>query len=323
MLELCSKWLFTCIFVTMKLVFVLLSVLVCTLVSCGGGDSSPSGKTNEQVGATDLSYDRYLYAMAQEGAFSGSVLVALKDTVFEQSYRMDGAPERMNVSSNLRYPIGELSHLLIRAAYFKMADQGRITLNGPVKDFLPALPQNESINYRMILDHRAGLPEVLPKGQSLSDLTYRSQPGTEKHYSRLGYEMLAAVLAERMGTTVADAIRILVLAPASMTNTGVLDPGNPPGSFAVGFSDAGGTLAEVPLAEFPTTIIPEYYSTITDLFYFAQWMPESAFLKGELKQPGVRPGYRTYFFSSLENDETKIVLSNFGGTDLGEVLSRL
>ncbi|MFK8058394.1 MAG: serine hydrolase domain-containing protein [Saprospiraceae bacterium] len=302
----------------MKTTFWLCALSVFVLLGCGV--DSPSGKTQEPQGVSELPYDRYFYALAKQGAFSGSVLVALPDTVFEQSYNMVGAPEGMNTSSNLRYPIGEVSHILIRAAYFQMADQGRITLNGSVKDYLSALPQNETINYRMLLDHRAGLPEVLPKGQSLSDLTYRSQPGIEEHYSQLGYEMLAAVLAERMGTTVEEAIRILVLEPASMSRTGVLDLRAAPGSFAVGYSDAGGAMAAVPLSEFPVTIIPEFYSTITDLFYLSQWMPESAFLKGELKQPGVRPGYRSYFYSNLESAETNVVLSNFGGTDLTKVV---
>ena len=300
-----------------------LVISACLLGFCANSSSSPSGKTDHTNTVEGLPYDRYFHSLAEAGEFSGSVLVALPDTVFEQSYRFKEGPQGMNVSSNFRYPIGEVAHLLIRAAYFKLADQGRITLNGSVKDYLPTLPQNETINYRMLLDHRAGLPEVLPKGQSISDLTFRSQPGIEEHYSQLGYEMLATVLSERMETTVAEAIRILVLDPATMTRTGVLDLDTAPGSFAAGYTDASGTMEKVPLSEFPETIIPEYYSTITDLFYFAQWMPESAFLKGELKQPGVRPGYRTYFYSSLEFDETQVVLSNFGGTDLGEVVRGL
>jgi len=292
-------------------------------MSCGEVGSSPSGKTPDASPQQPLTYDKYFYNLAKRGAFSGSVLVALPDTVFEQSYRIKGAPRLMSTSSNLRYPIGEISHMLIRAAYFKMADQGKITLNGSVKEYLPALQQNETINYRMILDHRAGLPEVLPKGQALSDIRLRSQPGVEEHYSQLGYELLAAVLAERLGTSVAEALRVLVLEPASMTRSGVLNVDAPPGIFAIGHTDASGEMKEVQLSEFPVSSIPEYYSTITDLFYLAQWMPESAFLKGELKQPGVRPGYRSYFYSSLESGETQVVLSNFGGTDLGEVVKGL
>jgi len=259
----------------------LLVFIACLLGSCGDAGFSPSGKSLQDATANTLPYDGYFYTLSKKGKFNGSVLVALPDTVFEQSYRIENAPERMKVSSNLRYPIGEVSHLLIRAAYFKMADQGRITLNGPVSDFLPKLPQHNAINYRMILDHRAGLPEVLPKGQSLSDIVYRCTPGT------------------------------------------VLDLNAPPGNFAVGFSDAGGFIAEVPISEFPTTIIPEFYSTITDLFYLSQWMPESAFLKGELRQPGVRPGYRSYFYASLEVDKTQVVLGNFGGIALREVVGGL
>ena len=312
-----------CIFVAMKTIPFLLVIFTCFLGFCGIEGNTPLSKNQAIYTNNSLPYDRYFNDLAETGKFSGSVLIALPDTVFEQSYRLKGGPEDMSVASNFRYPIGEISHILIRAAYFKLADQGRITLNGPVKDYLPKLPQNETINYRMILDHRAGLPEVLPKGQVLNELNFRSQPGIEEHYSQLGYELLATVLSERMGTTVNDALRILVLEPATMISTGVLNPNNAPGVFAKGFSDAGENLAEVPLSEFPKNVIPEYYSTITDLFYLAQWMPESAFLKGELKQPGVRPGYRSYFYSNLESNETKVVLSNYGGTNLVKVVRGL
>ena len=300
------------------------------LVVLGACRQNPSPVGGEPT----LPFDRALARLALADSFNGSVLVALPDTVFEQTYRGASAPEAMHTASNYRYPVGEINQLLLRAAYFKLADQGRLLPNAPVGKYLPDLPQGAVINFRMLLDHRAGLPDVLPQGVPLADLQLTSQPGTEERYSTLGYRLLAAALSRMLGTSVAEIVRVQVLEPAGMTNTGALDLQNPIGNLAIGHSDITGSYAAVPLGEFdaPRAIIdaagelaalPEYYSTISDLFYLAQYMPESGFLKGELKQPGVRPGYRSYFYSSLEPEYTVVVLSNSEGAAIGEVVGVL
>ena len=311
--------------------FGLLIVLVGCFSACKESSTSHEEVSTEKSFRV-LPYDRYFYDLSEAGRFSGSVLVALPDTVFEQSYRMTGAPEEMNVSSSRPYPIGEINQLLLRATYFKLADQGRITLNGPVSSYLASLPQSASINYRMLLDHRAGIPETMPASGKIADIELISTPGAEEHYSALNYALLAKALSEHLGVPVSEAIRVNVLEPAGMTRTGVLNLESPPSNLAVGYTDASGAMERVSLLDFtpidqersrrPSEILdlPEYYSTISDLFYLSQWMPESAFLKGEVKQPAVRPGYRSYFYASLQSGETHVVLSNFGGTDLKQVV---
>ena len=308
---------------------IFVAVLVLSLVVNCRPDNTGNGAVGTQTTSSTtrtLPYDRAFNTLAQQGAFNGSVLVALPDTVFEQSYRMAGAPEPMHVSSSWRYPIAELNQLLLRAAYFRLADQGRINLNGAIGTASPVSisdadfggDQTAVINYRMLLDHRAGLPERLV-GSAITRLV--SQPGIEEHYSPLGFDLLARMLAERLGTSVSEAIRVLVLEPAQMSNTGVLTAGAPPPVLAKAYTDAPGTLTQLSLKQVLDTAsaLPEYYSTITDLFYLAQWMPASAYLRGELRQPGVRPGYRAYFDAQEDGSKTVVVLSNFGGTDLSEV----
>ncbi len=310
-----------------------LALLGALLGACRQNQSAADG-ADPAVDTRVLPFDRPLVRMALHDSFNGSVLVVLPDTVFEQTYRQAGAPAAMHTASNWRYPIGELNQLLLRAAYFRLADQGRLLLNAPVDKYLPDLPEAAVINYRMLLDHRAGLPDVLPEGAPLSELRLVSPPGTEEHYSTLGYRLLAAALARMLGTSPAEVIRVQVLEPAGMTNTGVLDLEDPVGNLAVGHSDITGAWAPVPLSEFAPAAgltdargaladLPEYYSTISDLFYLAQYLPESGFLKGELKQPGVRPGYRSYFYSGLEAGYTVVVLSNSEAVSMGEVVGVL
>lgn len=309
-------------------------LLVFSWCACRQNPSPAGEAAGGDAAALPLPYDRTLARMAAADSFNGSVLVALPDTVFEQAYRAGSAPEGMQTASNYRYPIGEVAQLLLRAAYFRMADQGRLNLNTAVGKYLPELPEGDVINYRMLLDHRGGVPSVWPGGAmdpvDLVDLELRSKPGTVEHFSPLGYDLLAAALARMTGTTPAEVIRTQVLEPAGMTGTGVLDFDAPPGILARGYSDITGALAPVSTDDFDEAFdardaqgalqgLPEYYSTTADLFYLAQYLPESAYLRGELEQPGVRPGYRSYFYADVDGELVAVALSNDESVSLAAV----
>ena len=284
-----------------------------------------------QSAPAPIDYDGPLAALAARDSFSGTVLVGRPDTVFEASYRAGGAPETMYTDTELRYPLGEVGQLLLRAAYFRFADQGRLQLNASVAEYLPDLPEARTINYRMLLDHRAGLPPQLPPGaRGPGDLALVSVPGAEVHYSPLGYHLLADALGRILGTDAATVIRTAVTEPAGMRNTGVLDPAAPVGKLAVGHTPAADGFARVPFSAWaprfaardargPLRGLPEYYATAGDLYYLAQWMPASAYLEGRLAQAGARPGYRSGLLAEIAPPHATIVLSNLGSVDVERV----
>ena len=296
--------------------------LACAIMVLGGGcdtdepsvgqATAPAAIIDSAAAARELPFDRYLREHAEQGQFSGSVLVALRDSVFEQAYRLPDGPESARVSPEARFPLGELGQLLIRAAYFRLADQGRLNLNAAVGDALPALPQNDTVNYRMLLDHRSGLPEVLPQGVELADVELLGQPGTVEQFSPLGYDLLARALAERLGTSVAEAVRVHVLEPAGMNATGVLGRDGPPEPWAEGFRIDGGALEAVDyrdlLAAGTRGGVSEFYSTTADLLYLAQWMPATAYLDGRVQVVGARPGYRAFF--RVDEEAAVVALAN-------------
>ena len=296
-------------------------LLALTLASCeppappAGGpppEADASGPA-PQASPPALPFDRYLREQARQGQFSGTALVALADTVFERSYGIPGAPGGMRVTDAHRYPLGELGQLLVRAAYFRLADQGRITLNAAVAEALPALPQNSAVNYRMLLDHRAGLPEVLPEGTPLEEVELLGQPGTVERYSPLGYDLLARLLGERLGTSAAEAIRVLVLEPAGMTATTVLDPRGPPADWARGYRVDGGDLEAVAYGDAARANrdgVPAYASTAADLLYLAQWLPRGAYPRDGLQVVGSRPGYRAFFRGEPGGERVVVGLAN-------------
>ena len=318
------------------------ALLGVVLGGCAGSQTGePTGVETRGGGPASLAFDRELARLTEAGKLSGVALVGLPDTVFTQVYRHPEAPEPMRVGAGSRFAIGELNQVLLRAAYFRLADEGRLRLNAAVGELVPGLPQRDVINFRMLLDHRAGLPATAAPGQRLRDVELVAQPGTEERYSPLGYAVLAEALATRLAMPIERLVAEHVLRPAGMRETVVVVPADAstlPEAWAPGYTDAEGALQPVELGALaqnplPSGLrpLPEYASTVADLFYLGQWLPASAYLRGELTQPAVRPGYRALFHARLGEADTgapgeervAVLLSNFGGTDLrraGEVL---
>lgn len=143
-----------------------------------------------------------------------------------------GAPAPM--SPDAVFDLASVSKLAATtAALMSLAESGAVDLDGPVRDWLPALPAD--IRVRDLLRHRAGLAEWWPTyaaspAAGSSDTAPNADPAAaiaavpprypvdaERHYSDLGFMLLGLIVARAAGEPLDDAVRRLVFAPAGMT----------------------------------------------------------------------------------------------------------
>jgi CubicO group peptidase (beta-lactamase class C family) len=97
--------------------------------------------------------------------------------------------------------------LVTGLAVLRAVEDGRMDLEEP------AGPPGASV--RHLLAHASGLP--------FEGETPIARPGTRRIYSNPGFDQLGALVAERDGVTVADALRLRVLEPLGMTGTELVD----------------------------------------------------------------------------------------------------
>jgi CubicO group peptidase (beta-lactamase class C family) len=97
--------------------------------------------------------------------------------------------------------------LVTGLAVLRAVEDGRIDLDEP------AGPPGATV--RHLLSHASGLP--------FEGETAIARPGTRRIYSNPGFDQLGALVAERDGVTVADALRVRVLEPLGMTGTELID----------------------------------------------------------------------------------------------------
>lgn len=131
-----------------------------------------------------------------------------------------------------------LTKSMTAMAIMQLAEQGKIDLDQPVTTYLPdftmADARYKAITVRMLLSHRAGLPDspaiwtepldpkLNPLAQAVDDLREMkllSAPGDAWNYSAYGYSALGAIIAKVSGKPYESYMQETWLNPLGMTHS--------------------------------------------------------------------------------------------------------
>lgn len=132
------------------------------------------------------------------------------------------------VQAETIYDLASLTKLYTALAYLHLALDENFALDQPLKNVLPNFNHPE-ITFKQILGHNSGLPSSVRKTTQLTkamlenDLYTRellNTPGTEIHYSDVGYMLLGKALSKVMGVSLEQAMQTLVIAPLQLKETG-------------------------------------------------------------------------------------------------------
>lgn len=123
---------------------------------------------------------------------------------------------REPVTTDTAFAVASISKTFTAALIMALRDEGRLTLETPVVNYLPELPIDRRITVRQLLDHTSGLRDFFfharidkalmsDRGRTWdADRAFRYvgkpyfKPGKGWHYSNTNYVILG-VLAERLG----------------------------------------------------------------------------------------------------------------------------
>lgn len=121
----------------------------------------------------------------------------------------------LKVQPGTLFEIGSISKSFVAIAILQLADEGKLDLNKPVKDYLPWLKVESSyapFTTHHLLSHTAGLSGV-PLLMRVATTTLRvgSEPGTRWLYSNIGYVLLGFLLESIEKRPFAEIMRRRVL----------------------------------------------------------------------------------------------------------------
>jgi CubicO group peptidase (beta-lactamase class C family) len=174
---------------------------------------------------------------------SGTILVAQDGgVVFERAYGLGSQQLRVANTLDTKFAIASLTKMFTAMAALVLAEQGRIGLRERPAAYVPELAGLDgSITLHHLLSHTAGLRDIydVPHlgfevrklrhegGDLLAYLAAQPQqfhPGEGWGYSSTGYLLLGYVLERVSGASFDDLMTRHVLAPLSMTSTGLDRP---------------------------------------------------------------------------------------------------
>jgi len=189
---------------------------------------------------------------------------------------------RTPVTTDTSFSVASVSKTFTSALILALIEEGRLSLDGAARGYLPSLPIDPAITVRELLDHTSGLRDfyfgagvdhaLLSKPARVWDparsLKYLgkpfAKPGREWHYSNTNYLVLGMLAEAVGGASVADQLHDRFLAPLRLDDTFYQLPKKPwPGPVAHGYRFLGTdpTLPAIDLSD-GTAMVP-FTSVVT------------------------------------------------------------
>lgn len=253
--------------------------------------------------------DAYLASLTQQGAFSGSVLVAARGRLLlSRGYGLANREAGIPATATTRYRLASVSKPLTALATLRLVAAGTLSLDASICDYLDNCPAAWApVTLAHLLSQSSGIPnytdfaEFAALEQSPStpdqtiarfrDLPLGFAPGTLYHYTNSNYLLLGKIIERAAGTSYEEYLRRELFLPLGMADSG-LDPGDfSPLNGTRGY--AGGQL-DIPLDVSNLFAAGDLYSTVEDLYKLAQALDSGRLLPPDLAARMVTPGHGNY-----------------------------
>lgn len=222
------------------------------------------------------------------GQVPGASVLVLEggDAVFQRSYGLADLEAGVASSPTTNYRLASVSKQFTAASVLLLVEDGVLTLDDPVRRWLPTLPvATEAITLRHLLSHTSGLidyEDLLPPDQArqihdadVLRLLEREDrlyfpAGSDYRYSNSGYALLALVVERASGQRFAAFLQARIFSPLGMTATLAReDEGPPVTDRAFGYTRVGDRWERTDQST-TSAVLGDggIYSSITDL---AKW----------------------------------------------------
>jgi CubicO group peptidase (beta-lactamase class C family) len=196
---------------------------------------------------------------AYDGAVPGAAVLVLQDglPVVRRGYGLADLDKGARVTPATNFRLASVTKQFTAAAILLLAQDGRLCLDQPARNWLPSLPPDaRAVTIRQLLNHTSGLvdyEDIIPASMTTRlhdedvlallvtrDATY-FPPGTQYRYCNGGYALLALIVERASGQSFAEFLRERIFRPLGMSGTVAHREGvTTVGHRAFGYSDVNG-----------------------------------------------------------------------------------
>lgn len=279
--------------------------------------------------------------LTKKDQFSGAVLVARGGNIqFQKAYGLADREKKIANTVDMRFRIGSMNKMFTATAILQLVGEGKIDLAAPLGKYLPDYPNKDvatKVTLRHLLTHTGGTgdiftPEYDAKRFEVCELSdyvklYGSrdlefEPGSKWSYSNYGFLLLGVVVEKVSGMSYYDYVRKNIFEEAGMTRTDSLPEVDKISARSTGYMKKDGAwVNNSETLPWRGTSAGGGYSTVGDLFLFAQALSSGKLIKPELfalmtsKQAGgaQMPPNAGYGFGMMVSEEPQGKRYGHGG----------
>lgn len=233
-------------------------------------------------------YKTIIEKFTEDNEFNGVILLAHNNRiVFHRSYGYADFESQIHTSLNTRYQLGSISKLISSIIVLDLVEQGRLSLNAPISDYLPDYRKDtgSKITLHHLLSHTSGVPNdiiaAVKKNPSLAEENlsqaeavrlYASgdlifEPGSRFDYSHSNWILVKAIIEKVTKHSLQENYRDIIVKPLKLKNTGIFT-----GEFSSIADSAKGYVSLKPTPKENSSPTPDFiacaggfYSTGSDL----------------------------------------------------------
>ncbi len=286
--------------------------------------------------------DEFVGQFVELAMFDGTVLVDVGGEIaYERSFGFANYENRIGHDDRTRFRIASVSKTLTDAALGVLMQQGKLSPETSLAEYLPDFPSADKITIDQLVNHTAGIPHTnrqpwgdgklsLPLDEIVSRLAALPldyEPGTDSSYSNGGYAVAAKVLEIVGGGSFGEVLRKTVFDPLGMVDTAhVEDSRSPIARIATGY-EPGAFPGERRHSRFYAVEMRpgggSCYSTVRDMHAFAHAVFRENFVHeehrrnllganedGSFLSQGRSPGFVGKLLYDPEHDLIVVSLSN-------------
>jgi CubicO group peptidase (beta-lactamase class C family) len=232
--------------------FAILFLTVTLLITGCGSDTSSTANPLPYTAAIAEGQEAAQEALAETGASSLSLaLVEGERLVWTQTFGLADKESKAAPTVETMYGIGSVSKMIATIAVMKLVDQGRLLLDAPLVNYLPAFrmasPEYTQVTVRMLVNHSSGFPGMDDRGlftfspvpgysaqvsETLRGQRLKHPPGYLNTYCNDGFTMVEQLVLAVTGKSYARFVQDEILGPLGMNRSGYPLDYFPAGTFA-------------------------------------------------------------------------------------------
>jgi CubicO group peptidase (beta-lactamase class C family) len=241
-------------------------------------------------------------------AFSGAILIAHHGHVlFDEARGMADSAKQIPNTPDTQFCIGSMNKMFTAVAILQLVQQGKLSLDTPIATYWPDYPNHDlaaHVTIRELLNHTGGTGDIFTPDYEAHRVETRIladyvklfgsrpvtfEPGTRFEYSNYGFILLGRIIEIVSGEPYHSFVREHIYLPAGMLHTDSRPESDHVVNRAIGYTHSSADLVpnntQMPWSG---TSAGGGYSTVHDLFLFAQALQSAKILKPDLLQEATK-----------------------------------